>query len=308
METIIPLCTYIHDDGRSCRSAAVRGRNFCLFHLRHRGNLMRMAQAGAANREFELALPALDDLAAVQSALQQVIHALAANRIDVGRARQLTSALRFYVENFKHKDTWHDSPYHSDEPISYDNFEAEFGLPKDLDLSLSPQTAFPPQAPQAVAATEQNEKESAAASPVPPGLADQAQHIINVSKGIPYTTEDIVRFGSPVTPFDVELMEVQRTQGHQAASKLQEQYERNERLRAHRRKSSADRERFATVAMQKNLQQAIEKYAAQKIAAAANNTNSEEAASTPKKSPSSAITDAHDLAKKDVLTPTGSIG
>jgi hypothetical protein len=103
-------------------------------------------------------------------------------------------------------------------------------------------------------------------------------------------------------------MEVQRTQGHQAALKLQEQYERNERHRAHRRKSTADRERFATVAMQKNLQQAIERYAAQKIAQATNNADSQEPASTPKKSPSSTITHSRDLAKKDVLTPTGSIG
>jgi hypothetical protein len=267
-----------------------------------------MAQAAAANREFELALPALDDLAAVQSALQQVIHALAANRIDVGRARQLTSALRFYAENFKHKDTWHESPYHSDEPISYDNFEADFGLPKDLDLSLSPQAAFPASTPQAVATTEQSEKESVAASPVPPDIADRAQHIINVSKGIPYTAEDIVRFGSPVTPFDVELMEIQSTQGHEAAFKLQEQYERNERKRARRRKSSADRERYATVAMQKNLQQAIEKYAAQKIAEATHNTNSQETAPTLKKSPGSVLNEALDLTKEEVLTPTGSIG
>ena len=308
METIIPLCTYIHDDGRSCRSAAVRGRNFCLFHLRHRGNLMRMAQAGAANREFELALAALDDLAAVQSALQQVIHALAANRIDVGRARQLTSALRFYAENFKHKDTWHDSPYHSDEPISYDNFEADFGLPKDLDLSLSPQTAFPPDTPQPVATTEQNEKESVAASSVPPDLADRAQHIINVSKGIPYTAEDIVRFGSPVTPFDVELMEIHRTQGHEAAFKLQEQYERNERKRARRRKGAADRERYATVAMQKNLQQAIENYAAQKIAEAARKIGPEKTVPPTRKSPNSASTDASDRPTIEVLTHTGSIG
>jgi hypothetical protein len=268
---------------------------------------MRMAQAGAANRDFELALPALDDLAAVQSALQQVIHALAANRIEVSRARQLTSALRFYAENFKHKDSWHDSPYHSDEPISYDNFEADFGLPKDLDLSLSPQTAFPAPAPQALAATEQNEKESVAA-PVPPDLADRAQHIINVSKGIPYTAEDIVRFGSPVTPFDVELMEIQRTQGHEAAFKLQERYERNERHRACRRKSAADRERFATVAMQQNLQQAIEKYAGQKIAEATNSANSQETAPTLKKSSSSVVNEAFDLTKKEVLTPTASIG
>jgi len=269
---------------------------------------MRMAQAGAANRDFELALPALDDLAAVQSALQQVIHALAANRIEVSRARQLTSALRFYAENFKHKDSWHDSPYHSTEPISYDNFEAEFGLPKDLDLSLSPQAAFPPHAPQPVATTEPNEKERVAASPVPPDLADQVQHIINVSKGIPYTAEDIARFGSPVTPFDVELMEVQRTQGHHAAFKLQEQYERIERHRARRRKSAADREHFATVAMQKNLQQTIERYAAQKITGATNNTNSQQTAPPLKKSPSSVVNEALDLTKKEVLTPTGSIG
>ena len=41
-------CTHIHDNGHYCQWAAVSGRNFCVYHLRHRGLGMRMAQAPLA--------------------------------------------------------------------------------------------------------------------------------------------------------------------------------------------------------------------------------------------------------------------
>ena len=112
-----PLCTYLHDDGHHCRSAAVRGRQFCLFHLRHRGRRMQMARYRALNQRFQLFLPPPEDPAAIHSALTQVIEALAADMIEPSRARALISGLRLCLQSLKKKDSWHDSAYHCDEPI-----------------------------------------------------------------------------------------------------------------------------------------------------------------------------------------------
>ena len=64
-------CNFVHDNGYLCQSAAVGGRDYCCYHLRHRGRLMRMAQARARNQRFHLDLPPLENMHAVQSALSQ---------------------------------------------------------------------------------------------------------------------------------------------------------------------------------------------------------------------------------------------
>src|ERR1017187_2780967 len=79
-------------------------------------------------------LPALLD-----SALSQVAEALAADMIDPRRAMGLLKALRFAKENLKDslKDDnahWHDTPYLTEDATAYDSFEADYGLPEDIDL------------------------------------------------------------------------------------------------------------------------------------------------------------------------------
>ena len=79
-------CTHICDNGSICNSAAVTDRNLCLYHLDHRARLMRMAQYRARNERFDLKLPPLESMHAVQSALNQLSEALAADMIDLKRA------------------------------------------------------------------------------------------------------------------------------------------------------------------------------------------------------------------------------
>jgi hypothetical protein len=40
-------CTHTYDSGRTCKSAAAAGREYCGYRLRYRGRLLRMAQARA---------------------------------------------------------------------------------------------------------------------------------------------------------------------------------------------------------------------------------------------------------------------
>src|SRR5450755_3594820 len=141
-------CTYIHDTGYLCQSAAVGGREYCCYHLRHRGRQMRMAKQRARGERFDLHLPPMENMHAVQSALSQVIEALAADMIDPKRAHELLLALRQAATNFRHPEAWRASEYKNDQsaayPASYEEFEAEYGLPENLDLHVPPEVAFPP--------------------------------------------------------------------------------------------------------------------------------------------------------------------
>src|ERR1017187_5490319 len=144
-------CTHTYDSGRACKSAAATGREYCGYHLRYRGRLLRMAQARARHHRFDITLPPLDSLCSIHSALSQVAEALAADMIDPRRAQGLLKALRFAKENLRDglKDDnahWHDTPYHTEDATACDNFEAEYGLPEGIDLSTPPEVAFPPPA------------------------------------------------------------------------------------------------------------------------------------------------------------------
>src|SRR5271166_1626530 len=135
-------CTHVHDNGHYCQSAAISGRDYCYYHLRHRGRLMRMAQNRARGERFDLHLPPLENMHAVQSALSQLAEAIAADMIDIKRARALLSVLSHAADNFKHPDAWQPSAYMNDHsephPETYDQFEAEYGLPDNLDLNTPP--------------------------------------------------------------------------------------------------------------------------------------------------------------------------
>ena len=87
-------CTHTNDSGRACKSAAVRGRDFCGYHLRYRGRLIRIAQYRARHQRFDITLQPLDSLFSFQSALCQVAEALAADMIDPRRLKRSASPKR----------------------------------------------------------------------------------------------------------------------------------------------------------------------------------------------------------------------
>lgn len=107
-------CHHVQENGNLCQSAAVTGRDYCWYHLRQRGRVMRMAQARARNRPCPLQLPPLENMYAVQSALTQVMEALAADMIDPKRAQGIVSLLRVAANNLKRPDAWRASEYLND--------------------------------------------------------------------------------------------------------------------------------------------------------------------------------------------------
>ncbi len=161
----VKLCRHIMEDGVYCQIPALSDRPYCYRHLRLRGQQMRIARAIAQRQSFQLLLPPLEDLNAVQSALTHVTAALAARLLDRHHAGQLLYALQQAASNLRflaktHAGAVAQGASVSAPPLSpasgesagnnphvveeYPEFEAEFGLPPGLDLTLLPQVVFPP--------------------------------------------------------------------------------------------------------------------------------------------------------------------
>jgi hypothetical protein len=251
-------CTHIHDTGYSCQSAAVGGREYCCFHLRYRGRQMRRAQVHARGQHFSLDLPPLENMHAVQSALSQLMEALAADMIDPKRAQAIHSILRTAANNFKHPEAWRASEYTNDQsaayPASYEEFEAEYGLPEGIDLNVPPEVAFPPPAPAA--------SETDNWSPATDNCFSSPMPTVAYCKDGPGCPEHTIRADFPVTPENVEVYEVLQTEGSDAAARRGNQLSRNRQ----RRQQHSDRKRFAAIALQKNLRLAADRLAEQKLA------------------------------------------
>ena len=143
MNTTLATCKHTYDTGGTCNSAAVPGRDYCTYHLRHRARLLRMAQARARKERFDLKLPPLEDMFAVQSALNHLVEAVIADMVDLKRAQFLLSALRAASKNLLARYKWPASIAHSEHPTSDVDLAAEYGLPQDLDIDTPPEVAFP---------------------------------------------------------------------------------------------------------------------------------------------------------------------
>src|SRR5208283_1285679 len=180
------------------------------------------------------------------------------------RAQLILSALRMAANNFKNPAAWKPSVYlnnHSATHLSkYDEFEADFGLPDDIDIEVAPEVAFPPPAPVAAAAPFQ--------LPDPDG---------SVANG-------------PITPEHVELVELGQTVGNEAMLKRAAQHVHNANRREQRQKARADYERYSAIARTRNLQIAAQKLVAEKLAAEKAVAQTAPAdASAAKKPPTSAV-------------------
>jgi hypothetical protein len=239
-------CTHLYDDGHTCNSAAAKERDHCSYHLRYRARLLRIAQYRARGERFDLRLPPLESMHAVQSALQQLVEAVAADMLDLKRADFLLKSLRFAAQSLKH----------AEQPAPAVDLAAEFGLPGNLDVNVLPEIAFPPPEP-AVPETDN--------WPLTTGLSDLGpMPSAGACEHGPDCPELVIRADHPVTPEAVEIVEVLETYGSDAAARRGTQLSRNRQ----RRQQHSDRKRFAAIALERNLRLAAEKLAERKLATA----------------------------------------
>lgn len=82
-------CDHLLEDGIFCSSPALRNQRFCYFHFNVRTRRVQMASSRRRGETYRLHLPVLDNMHAVQAALQQGGDALADDRIDYKRATGL---------------------------------------------------------------------------------------------------------------------------------------------------------------------------------------------------------------------------
>lgn len=92
-----PECRHILPTGAKCHSPAMRGMAYCYFHTPGR----RSAQALGRAHKKPLKLPALDDRAAIQIAVTQVLNAIASSKINRRTAGQLLYGLQIASETLR---------------------------------------------------------------------------------------------------------------------------------------------------------------------------------------------------------------
>src|SRR5271166_3887788 len=165
------LCHHFMENGLYCQSPALRDRRYCYSHQRLRGQRLRMARAIARRQPYRFDLPALDDLFAVQAAVEHVARALGAGLLERRQAGTLLYALQQSAINHRimallQMNTASVNPSLSNPTLSpkegeeggapagrmeqkrlveeYPEFEAEFGLPPGIDLSQPAHVVFPP--------------------------------------------------------------------------------------------------------------------------------------------------------------------
>jgi hypothetical protein len=66
-ETIIPTCHQVRENGRLCRSAAVKGRHYCKHHLGLRGRRLKMAARTARSLVAEQSEPGNNGQRAIEA-------------------------------------------------------------------------------------------------------------------------------------------------------------------------------------------------------------------------------------------------
>jgi hypothetical protein len=87
MPKLKPLCDHVFSTGRCCGSPALRDSNFCYWHHSARARrASRPAPPPEQPTNSNLLMPLVEDADSLMVALQEVMHAIANNRIDRARA------------------------------------------------------------------------------------------------------------------------------------------------------------------------------------------------------------------------------
>ncbi len=270
-------CTHLYDDGNRCGSAALTNRDYCSYHLRYRGRLMRRAQYRARHQRYDIALPPLDSLCSIQSALSEIAEALAADMIDPRRAMGLLKLLRFVQRESQGRPQGRQRPLarlsvSHQRARAYDNFEADYGLPTRFDVNARPEVAFPDF--DAILSEERSD-ESKDPYVSAEDIGRHGYPNIDRPPLIPVIPPPVLRdyvaeaeiAMTEVTPQDLELSEIMRTEGLKAMESRALEHQRDANRKRRRKLYRANYDRYVAEAKLKNIQRAAEKLLAQRQAA-----------------------------------------
>jgi hypothetical protein len=94
-----PECRHILPSGRKCHSPALREKTLCYYHSRSR----TLVDANRS-RKHSIALPPLEDHAAIQMSLDEILAALGAHKISRREASTYLFALQIAMKNLARMD------------------------------------------------------------------------------------------------------------------------------------------------------------------------------------------------------------
>jgi hypothetical protein len=127
-------CKHLKANGEFCGSPALRGREYCYFHLTVLGRRLRMQKHIMKGENHYLQLPTLEDGDSIQMALMQVMEALLRDQIDNKLAGLLLYGLQIASSNL-HQGANFAQGESAAVAGSYDNFEEDYDL-ADADCGL----------------------------------------------------------------------------------------------------------------------------------------------------------------------------
>jgi len=147
-QEVLPTCRHIRETGRFCGSIALKGQKYCWFHGKHRTRRLKAARARRRGEHWHLNVPPLEDLAAVQVSLMKIIDAIDHNSIDSRQAGLALYALQQAGNNLRKAQDWEQSPFEmadeEDAALEPEDVQLELDLPEGVDLDTPPEVAFPP--------------------------------------------------------------------------------------------------------------------------------------------------------------------
>jgi hypothetical protein len=127
-------CKHVKANGEFCGSPALRGREYCYFHLTVLGRRLRTQKHIMKGENHYLQLPTLEDANSIQMALMQVMEALLRDQIDTKVAGLLLYGLQIASSNLQHGANFAQGKS-ATVAGSYDNFEQDYDL-ADTDCGL----------------------------------------------------------------------------------------------------------------------------------------------------------------------------
>ena len=134
---MIKHCEHVKANGHFCQSPAMRGRNYCFFHITHIGRRMRLERYAAYGLQAPpIELPLLEDAASIQLALMQVTEALLRGTLDRKTAGLVLYSLQTASSNLRIMQKQADADADTAICGRYDSFEQDYELGDCGDLRV----------------------------------------------------------------------------------------------------------------------------------------------------------------------------
>ena len=130
-------CEYLKPNGEFCGSPALRGRDYCYWHLTSVARRLRAEKQEATCDPTPLELPPLEDANSIQLAIMMVMDAIVHDRIGHRKAAQLLYALQLASCNLKQGVCFQPAPEAMPEGMQqprpvrctqYDQLELDFDI------------------------------------------------------------------------------------------------------------------------------------------------------------------------------------